>query len=310
MEKKKSQLLEAHIPSSLQSQWKDHASSSTELLKTQDDSPWLWLMYLIHVTRPPLDQSLWLRGWMLWLDCSGSHAFPGASSQVWQHLHWQRVREGAVPQGKSKCCYQKSGNRSSLGRASISIHQHTSCPQEDATLHSWHPLHLNCILLTARLGSWEPWPWITLEPKYTDYSPQLQHFYLQEDNRTLISMGYCGNEKSSSIESSEQCLRQKKCFFGVFAVIPGLCGRRGTLWINMKCFVSFRSCAVNAWSSHPPFSLQHPFSAFLWAPRTCPKSVSPGSLDLLAQRKAVMGCGDEGRGRHQDAFPLCTSPCF
>ena len=44
----------------------------------------------------------------------------------------------------------------------------------------------------------------------------------------------------------------EEVLFGVFAMIPWLCGRRGTLWINMKCFVSSRSCAVNAWSSHPP----------------------------------------------------------
>lgn len=153
----------------------------------------LALTGLIRVTRPPLDQSLWLRGWMLWLDSSGSPAFPGASSQVWQHLSYidRELERGQFP--REKCCYQKSGNRSSLGKASISTHQHTFCPHEDATLHSWHPLHLNSILLTARRGSWALWPWITLEPKYTDCRSQLHHFYLHEDNRTLISTGYCGN---------------------------------------------------------------------------------------------------------------------
>ena len=92
---------------------------------------------------------------LLWVTCLPWSQLAGLAAL---ELHWQRVREGAVPQGKSKCCYQKSGNRSSLGKASISIHQHTFCPQEDATLHSWHPLHLNCILLTAWLGSWAPWP--------------------------------------------------------------------------------------------------------------------------------------------------------
>lgn len=148
----------------------------------------------------------------LWITCLPWSQLAGLAAF---ELHWQKVREGTVPQGKSKCCYQKSGNRSSLGKASISTHQHTFCPHKDATLHSWHPLHLNSILPTARWGSWALWPRITLKPKFTDCSSQLHHFYLHEDNRTLVSMGYCGNGNSCPQSPQNNAWGRRSAFWSV-----------------------------------------------------------------------------------------------
>lgn len=172
---KRKRMTAAYISSYQHSQWKDHASPSA----VNKNPEWVSLarIGLICVTRPHL-----------WTNQLAGVCVNALIGQAWVtclswtqeggqlHLSYLDREGGAVLQGKSGCRYQKSRNWSSLGKATISTHQHTSALKRTKPFGSQHPLHFKFHPANITWVSGAFQLWIVLEPKYTVCNSQLHHF--------------------------------------------------------------------------------------------------------------------------------------